>query len=318
VKCTLVALAIVLASAAAHADDDPWATGVSDTAQDRANALFGEGNQLFAQLAHAPALEKYRAAIALWDHPMIRFNMAVTLVRLDRMLEAAEELEHALRYGEKPFTPELYQQALDYQNLVGKQLGYIEVTSEQPGTQVSLDGKPWFVAPGTKRVRVTAGEHLIVAEREDHMTVSRPLVVTGGATVQRTVSLVPIERAMIVEYRHPRWMPWATTGSGAVFALAGLGVWLKGKSDLDAFQKDFLRACPTGCEAGLGMHPELAAAERRALLEGKIGVSLMLGGSAVAIGGAVWMLVNKPMRRLPNLEVTPSESGVAASARWRF
>ena len=81
----------------------------------QANALFAEGNQLFAQQAHAPALEKYKAAIALWDHPLIRFNMAVTEIRLDRILEAADDLDERCATATTPFTPELYQQALDYQ-----------------------------------------------------------------------------------------------------------------------------------------------------------------------------------------------------------
>ncbi len=153
------ALVVALAALAAApvrvlAAPEPWDVGVSDDNQARAEAIFAEGNQLFSQRAHAPALAKYKEAIALWDHPMIRFNMAVTLIRLDRILEAADELDAALRYGPAPFTPELYQQALDFQTLVRKQLGYIEAVSDQAGTRILLDGKPWFEAPGTRKIRV--------------------------------------------------------------------------------------------------------------------------------------------------------------------
>ena len=126
----------------------PWAEGVPQDTQDKASALYEEGNQLFAQQAHAPALEKYKAAIALWDHPLIRFNMAVTEIRLERILEAADDLEQALRYGDKPFKPELYQQALDYQALVKGRVGFIEATCDQAGAHLLLDGKPWFDCPG--------------------------------------------------------------------------------------------------------------------------------------------------------------------------
>lgn len=313
----LVVIALLLVATPAYAED-PWAKGVSEQTQDQANALFSEANALFTQLAHAPALEKYKAAVALWDHPMIRYNMAVTLIRLERMLEAADELEKALRFGAKPFTAELYQQALDYQNLVRRQLGNIEVTCELPGTQLLLDGKPWFTAPGTRQVRVEAGEHVIVAERKDYLTVSRRLVVAGGKTVSEKVALVPLDRAVIIEYRHPRWLPWTVTGVGAATALAGLGFWLLGKSHLDEFEADFVEQCPAGCEAGLGMHTALADAQDRALLEGKVGVSLMIAGGAVTVAGTVWGLLNRPIRRLPKVEVAPTAGGAAASARWTF
>ena len=317
VACVLVA---VLARAPiAHADvDEPWATGVSDAQQARANAVFAEGNQLFAQLAHAPALEKYRAAIAIWDHPMIRFNMAVTLIRLDRILEAADELERALRFGDKPFTPDLYQQARDYQALIKKQLGYIEVTCEQPDTQIVLDGKPWFDGPGTKTIRVTTGEHTVVAERRGYLTMSRTVVVAGGATAAERLVLLPIESAVILRYRHPKWLPWTVGGAGAAIALGGLGFTLAGRAQMDRFVKDFVRECPGGCEADLAQHPALADQRDSAELKGKIGVSMMITGGVIAIGGVVWGVLNRPTRYLPRIEATPTHGGITTRAEWRF
>src|SRR3569623_3774075 len=122
-----VVLAIVLASTAAHADDMPWASGVSDATQAQANELNAEGNELYAHQDNTGALAKYQAAIALWDHTRIRFNMAVTLIRLDRILEAADALDAALRYGDKPIAPELYQRVLDNQQLVRCRVGEHEL-----------------------------------------------------------------------------------------------------------------------------------------------------------------------------------------------
>ena len=313
---TRLVLVLVCAFAAPAFAEEPWAQGVPAATQAKANALFAEGNQLFAERAHAPALEKYKQAIAMWDHPMIRFNMAVTLIRLDRVLDAADELEKALRFGAKPFTAELYQQALDYQSLVKKQLGFIEIKCDQPDTHIQLDGKPWFDAPGTKTVRVLAGEHAIVADRKGYLTESRRLVVGGGATINHTLKLVPLESAVILEYRHPRWLPWTVAITGAAVAGGGLGAWLLGKSRMDDFAQEFVKECPNGCD--LAEHPGLRAEQDRAELEGKIGVSAMIGGGAIAVTGVVWVLVNRPVRRLPRVEVQPTASGVTASAGWRF
>jgi tetratricopeptide (TPR) repeat protein len=313
----LLVLCVVCGHARAD-DQPPWAKGVSNEQQASANTLFSEGNQLFAQLAHAPALDKYKAAIALWDHPMIRFNMAVTLIRLDRVLEAADELEKALRFDATPFTPELYQQALDYRALLKNQLGYLEVACDQPETHVQLDGKPWFDCPATRKLRVMSGEHAVVAERKGYLTVSRRVVVTGSATATERLELVPIESAVKLEYRHPKWLPWTTTGGGGAIALAGLGLWLAGKSQMDRFAQEFVKVCPTGCEADLAMHAELAAEEDGARLKGKLGISMMIAGGAIAAAGVTWGLWNRPIRRLPKIEVAPTGSGVSARVGWRF
>ena len=100
-----VLVAGLAVAAPAAADTTRWSQGVPEAKQAQANTLFDAGNQLFAQQAHAPALEKYRAAIAIWDHPLIRFNLAVTLIRLDRPLEAAEDLEQALRFAPQTWRP---------------------------------------------------------------------------------------------------------------------------------------------------------------------------------------------------------------------
>jgi hypothetical protein len=313
----LVLVCVLLARVAA-ADDEPWTSGISAEQETRANALFAEANQLFSQRAHAPALVKYKAAIAIWDHPMIRFNMAVTLIRLDRALEAAEALDRALRFGAAPFTPELYQQALDYQLLVNKQLGYIEITSAQLGTRIQLDGKPWFSAPGTERVRVVAGLHTVVAERDGYLTVSRRLVVAGGSTATEELRLMPIESAVIVAYRHPRWIPWSVLGAGSAIAVGGgLGFYFSGKSRMSAFADEFLRQCPTGCEADLAMHPELADMHDAARFRYTLAASMLIGGGAIAITGAVWTLLNRTSKR-GNVLVGASGDGASVRANWHF
>jgi len=316
VKHLAIALLCTFFARAAHADDKPWAAGVPTATQDKANALFAEGNQLFAEQAHAAALDKYRAAIALWDHPLIRFNIAVTLIRLDRILEAADELDRALRYGDKPFTKELYQQALDYRALLGRSVGDLEVTCDQPGAHIQLDGKPLFECPGTKKQRLLAGEHILLGERSGDLTSSQRVVVPGGGNIVKHVELVPLDRA--IEYRYPmqRWLPWTIGGAGVAVAATGLAVWLAGRSQLDQFYNDVGATCPDGCT--LKSQPLLSNEESSALLKGKIGVGLMVGGGAAAVAGAVLIIMNRPTRFLPNVEVQPTQGGVAAAWTGHF
>ena len=307
-------------AAAAPNDDKPWARGVSQELQDKASALYEEGNALFAQQAHAPALDKYKQAIALWEHPLIRFNMAVTEIRLERILEAADDLEKALAYGDQPFKPELYQQALDYQKLVKNQVGFIEASCDETEARLLLDGKPWFDCPGTKKVRVLAGEHAIVGEKQGFLTASTKVVVDGGETVQQKVALVPLESAVVLKYRYRRWIPWSLTGVGVAVGLGGLGTWFAGKSQMDQFEADFSTQCQLGCEPGLTApeHRSLAAQRDSAELKGKVGIAMMSVGGAVAVTGVVLAILNRPERVLPNIEVAPKAGGGIARVGWRF
>jgi hypothetical protein len=298
-----IPLFLTLVIGTAYADN-PWETGVPKDKRDQANALFAEGNTLFAQQAHQPALEKYRAAIAL--------------IRLDRILEAADDLDSALRFGQAPFSAELYQQALDYQKLVTGRVGTVEATCNQSGAQVLLDGKPWFSCPGEKKQRVLAGEHAIVGEKKGYMTVSRRIVVAGGATASEKLTLLPIDAVVKLEYPSPRWLPWTTAGAGAAIALGGLGFWFAGRNQMDQFEADFAMRCPTGCLADLSDQPGLARDRDSAELKGKIAVSMMVAGGAFTVGGVVWAIINRPKRVLPNMEVQPTNGGMAARVGWQF
>src|ERR1041384_5557334 len=66
----------------------PWAAGVSESEQAVALKLYVAGNLEFAESRFAQALAKYKEAIQHWEHPAIRYNMAVCLINLDQPLEA--------------------------------------------------------------------------------------------------------------------------------------------------------------------------------------------------------------------------------------
>jgi hypothetical protein len=321
VKRVVIGIVCALARLAAAEDAKPWAAGVPQEQQDKASALYEEGNQLFAQQAHAPALEKYRAAIALWDHPLIRFNMAVTEIRLDRVLEAADDLEKALRYGDQPFTKENYQSALDYQALLKGRVGYVEASCDQAGAHLLIDGKPWFDCPGTQKLRVLAGMHAVVGEKQGFLTASQKLMVSGGSTATGKVNLMPLDHAVVLKYRFRRWIPWTLVAGGAAVGLAGAATLLVGNNGIHQFEADYATQCPNGCEPGLTdpVHRSLREEQHSAQLQQKVGVALIGVGGAVAITGAVLAIVNRPTRVMPEVEVVPRGSGgVSASVGWRF
>src|SRR5438045_2855549 len=82
----------------------PWEHGVTQEQQDKANKLFEEGEAAYKAGRPADALAAYEAAVAVWEHPRIRLSMALMLVRQDRIIEAAESLDLALKYDAAPFS----------------------------------------------------------------------------------------------------------------------------------------------------------------------------------------------------------------------
>jgi hypothetical protein len=338
IRYRLVAVALIGATTTATADPTvtpppspapatdaaevpPWVGDVPPEIRTQANDLYEAGNELFGKQAHALALEKYKAALALWDHPLIRFNAAVTEIRLDRVLEAADDLDSALRFGDKPFKPDLYQQALDYQALLKGRVGYVEGSCSQQDATLLLDGKPWITCPGSKKTRVLAGEHVIVGEKKSYLTISKKLQLQGGSTVTEKVTLIPLDSAIILKYPFRKWIPWTTLGAGIGIGLIGVGTYYTGKSGLDQFMADYARDCINGCEEGLTdpKHTLLRNSRSSALFKGDLGIGLMISGGAIAIGGVVFVLLNRPTKLLPGgLEIQPTASGAAASYSLSF
>ena len=224
----------------------PWATGVAKDKQTQANALFAEANQLFAQQAHAPALEKYKAAIALWDHPLIRFNMAVTLIRLDRILDAADDLDSALRFGASAVLARALPAGarLPEAGRGPRRLDRATLRRSRRRT-VLLDGKPWFECPGTQKQRVLAGEHVDRRREEglhDRLARGRRARAAPPAT---TSCAVPLDAVVKLEYPSPRWMPWTVAGCGRAIALGGLGLWFAAAARWIDSKRDSRCSVPT-------------------------------------------------------------------------
>jgi tetratricopeptide (TPR) repeat protein len=271
--------------------DRPWANGVPDAAQRRALVLFEAGNKLFENSEHAAALAMYRQALSVWDHPAIRYNAAVALINLDQPLAANENLELALRYGDAPFSPATYQQALTYRKLVRGQTAELRVTCAEESAEVTLDGQVLFVSPGEATRWLAPGPHQLVARKEGFLVETRLLNLLPGKPAEQSVSLHPVPKMV---RRWPTWKPWAVLGTGAALALAGVPMILEAKKNIDGFDREVARNCPAGCSADA---PELAAAHHlrdRSHLESVMAVSLFAVGGALLAGGAAMLVSNQP------------------------
>jgi hypothetical protein len=324
-----VAAALALVGPATHAPraaaaepEMPWKAGISEADQARANALFDEANKLFAEQAHAVALDRYRAAVAIWDHPVIRFNMAITLVRLDRMLEAADALDSALRFGKTPFSEESYAQVLDYRKLVQGRVGEIEASCTQDGAQIVLDGKPWFACPGTKKMRVLVGDHTVTAEHPAMIAQPRRIAVSGGATSNVHVNVRSYEDSFTYERRYATWVPWAVTGIGIATFGAGVLLELNAQGRMGDYDRAIAERCAaTGCDltdpAPGSVEESLVELRDSAETRHTVALATVVVGAGVVIAGVVLIVRNQPVRR-PIVNANVGADGASASVGWTF
>ena len=315
------ALLVLLFVSRAYADDKPWAAGVAPAEQEAALALYRAGNAEFEESHYPQALAKYREAIKHWDHPAIRFNMAVSLVNLDQPLEAYEDLEAAMKFGDAPLGADGYAQAVTYKKLLDGQLTHLRVTCDVPDADVTLDGKSLLHGTGEATRLLMPGEHQVVASKPGFVTETSTLVLVPGKELVHPVKLVKLEPRTHYERRWDSSRPWIVLGAGAGLALVGGVFELQSRNEYQTYEQLLGAQCGRGCgpNAVAPLDPTTAAHKSTAHTENIVGVSLLAVGGAVAITGLIGVYLNQPHAVVEHAPiVTPTPGGATVSASWSW
>jgi tetratricopeptide (TPR) repeat protein len=318
--CVAAALSF---AGAARADDQPWANGVTDAQKAEAQKNLDAGNAAFLQRNYKDALEKYRAAIKAWDHPAIRFNIVRCLIQLEQPVEAAENLEAALKYGAAPLEEAVYSEALNYQKLFAKQIGDIDVSCSQEGTKVTLDGETLIEhCPGKGTKRVKPGTHQVVGVKQGFLTQTLEAKVVGGEHEAVDVKLVPLERAAKITRKWASWKPWVVFGGGLAVAAAGAGLYFIASSNMNEYDNEVTRQCATtGCDPMDPNAPKTSLKDN-AIVENRVAITFLTLGIAGAIAGGVGLYLNRTHTVYPNavekLDVQPAPGGATVSFHGSF
>lgn len=267
----------------------PWAVGVSPKKRARALRLYRIGNKYFEDSQYAKALTHYLRAIRSWDHPAIRFNIAVCYVHLTHPLEAYRNMRLALRHGRAPLKAH-YKPARTYLRLLRSQLAALTVRCDTPGARVTLDGRYLFTGPGKGSWTVQVGKHALVASLRGHLTETRSIALLPRQRLRVRLAPLPIGKAVRVERRWKVWIPWTVLGLGVV--LSAVGATLTGLSvkSFHQYDSDHFAQCPTGCDV---RPAELVELQDRAKLQRNLGVPLLSVGSAALVTGVVLLLLNR-------------------------
>lgn len=301
----------------------PWAAGVPEAEQAAALELYRAGNLEFAESRFAQALVKYKEAIRHWDHPAIRFNMAVCQINLDQPLAAKDNLERGLAYGDGPLGANSYGLGLTYRKLLDAQLARLRIACPEPGTQVTLDGKFLFTGPGSVEEALLPGEHQVVATKTEFLTASKALVLVAGKLTTYDIRPTELKVATRTVRRWAPWKPWAVVGGAGALAVAGAISYVAAKHNFASYDQDISAQCPHGCDAAMHMAlSELRHKRDRGDAEQVLAFSLFSAGGAAIVAGTIGLIMNQPRVQLESHHAQPAVTlapgGATLTMRWGF
>jgi len=189
------ALLLVCLAVPGRADADP-APGPSQ----KARALFREGNRLVRRKDYPAALERFRAAYALYPSPKILLNTGTTLQLLGRNAEAADAYEHYL--ADPGADPTRRAEVTGLVEALDRQVARLHVTVDVDRAEVLIDGtRVGDAAPRLDR-RIEPGKHTIAGHADSGDASVEVVAVAGeelpvrlalAAVVTRPDPVVPAE-----------------------------------------------------------------------------------------------------------------------------
>lgn len=297
----------------------PWHEGVAEERKQAALELFMQGRDLHRRMVLGDAKKKYEEALALWEHPDLRFYLGRVLKMMGMPLLAYENLRLSLRWGPASLEPEDHEEARALmKELVERELAVVEMYCYEPGAEVLLDGRPWFVGPGSARRFVTPGEHVVSARKEGYFPLVEPVVVLAG--VQASGVLKLSADGLVTVRRWSAWKPWAVVGAGAGLGLAGAVLRWQADQHLEEAERQFKATCTSGCA------PTTTDTSSRGMTESRVANGLFIAGGATLAAGAVLVFLNMPRTYRTEdqggveLQIVPAAPGAAAglSARLSF
>lgn len=292
---------------------------VDAAAQQKAEALFAEGSALFEQWQFVHAEQKYREALTHWEHPVIYLYLSRALEKQGHLESAYEALQQAGRQESELLSQEDSQVAEELQTGLESRLAQIEVHCDAAGAEVSLDGVPWFTAPGPQRKMIRPGQHVIIARKAGYFSVTEVATLLPGKQTRVEIHMSVDE--IRVERRWQSWTPWTVVGGSAAISLLGGLLVRQAMNDYAAFEKAL-----TACEGQFTCDQVSIRRQNRGAWKDGVGTSMLIAGSTAAVIGLAGVLLNQShsYRSEPRdgvkIDFAPlvSGDGTGVAARIRF
>lgn len=286
---------------------------------------FEAGTAAFEKNDFKVAAAEFEAALAQRAHPVIRFNLALSLARLGRPKAAIEQLDLVQSDAEadKDLKSRAERERRDAERALARvtfrlsdpQREQVELDGNaiklQPGAELSLD-------PGLHHVRVISGSAIVLDQDLDLAPSERVELRVGERSRRIDVVVVPdaspanppVSRAPTTPSSSSRHLSpvWFVAGAGATAALAGLTIWsgLDTRSAFSDYERDLPRLTQAEADARVSDGHSL-----------ELRTNLLLAGSVVCAAGTaalgIWFVDFSGQQRT-SLGLSPS--GVALSGKF--
>lgn len=206
---------------------------------------FEAGTSAFERGDFADAVARFRSALAQRPHPVIRFNLALALLRLGQMTAAIAELQQVETDPEADKT--LKERAERERRGAEQALAHIYFKLSDPSRErVELDGNPVNLSaaqdltlePGSHHVRVISNAAVVLDQELELAAGERVELRVGERSRRIDVVVVPVAAPPASPTVSPRPVPppapppraalspaWLYAGVGATVVLTGFTVW---------------------------------------------------------------------------------------------
>ena len=290
---------------------------------------FEVGTQAFEKGDFASAAAEFQAAMAQRPHPVIRFNLAMSLARLGHPSAAIDQLKQVQTDAEAD--KDLRERADKEQKSAEQALSRVTFRLSDPtrerveldGAEIKLPGEGELALdPGTHHVRVVSGSSVVLDQELELSPSERVELRVGERSRRIDVVVVADPPAPKVDKPAPQLKPlpkprperaklppvWLYAGAGTTLVLTGLTVWsgVDTNRAYSAYQRDL---------------PKLDQAEADARVRSghsrELRTNLLLAGSVLCGAGSavlgIWFTDFSGKRQA---SVGLSPSGVALSGEF--
>jgi hypothetical protein len=159
---------------------------------DEAVERFDKGVELYKQGNFGGALVEFRAAYEASPHHMVRFNIGMTLFKLNRYVEAEQELEAFLAEAGQDVEEETRIEVEEVLSDIVGYIGLLSVHCNVQGASLHIDGKLVATLPLQEPIKLDVGEYYIEVSADGHRKYEEQVTLPGGKLVARTVTLEPL------------------------------------------------------------------------------------------------------------------------------
>lgn len=190
---------------------------------DEAGARFKRGLELYEEQDFQNALIEFRRAYELQPSYRILYNLGQVCFQLTEYACALRNFEKYLKEGGPNVSSDRRAEVERDIAKLQTRIGRIEIVTNVPGVDISIDDIHVGKTPLDASVPVGAGRRKITATKEGRTPVTRIVEVAG--TESTRVVLDMTSSVITVEARRlePRWTKWSTVGVVAAGGLAAIG-----------------------------------------------------------------------------------------------